>query len=116
MKRRGEIWLVNLEPTIGAEIKKARPAIIISDDRIGKLPLRVVVPLTDWKERFDVAEWLVKIEPDTKNNLDKISAADAFQVRSISELRFVKHLGELPDNKLREIEEALAVVLKIKVY
>ncbi len=36
--KRGEIWLVNLEPTIGAEIKKTRPTIIISSDVIGKLP------------------------------------------------------------------------------
>lgn len=44
---RGEIWRVNLDPTIGAEIRKSRPVVIVGDDRIGKLPLRVIVPLTD---------------------------------------------------------------------
>ena len=37
--QRGEIWLINLDPTIGAEIKKTRPAVIVSDDAIGILPL-----------------------------------------------------------------------------
>ena len=49
--RKGEIWLINLDPTVGAEIRKTRPAVIVSEDAIGVLPLRVIVPLTDWKER-----------------------------------------------------------------
>nr|WP_310487775.1 type II toxin-antitoxin system PemK/MazF family toxin [Chamaesiphon sp. VAR_69_metabat_338] len=43
LPRRGEIWLVNLDPTVGAEIQKTRPAIVISSDYIGKLPLKLVV-------------------------------------------------------------------------
>jgi len=112
---RGEIWRVNLEPTVGAEIRKSRPVIIVGNDRIGKLPLRVIVPVTDWKERYAAAEWLVKIEPDKNNNLDKISAADAFQVRSVSVKRFEKKFGELPSDKLREIENALALVFNIEI-
>lgn len=111
---RGEIWRVNLEPTIGAEIKKSRPVVIVGNDKIGKLPLRVIVPLTDWKERYAAAEWLVKIEPDNINNLDKVSAADAFQVRSISIQRFANKCGKLPNETMLEIEKALAVVLKIQ--
>jgi len=109
---RGEIWRVNLEPTIGAEIRKTRPVVIVGNDRIGKLPLRVIVPLTDWKERYSAAEWLVKIEPDGQNNLDKVSAADAFQVRSVSIQRFDKKIGALSNDKMREIENALAVVFR----
>ena len=45
--RRGEVWLVNLNPTLGAEMSKTRPAIIVNDDTIGTLPLRVIVPITD---------------------------------------------------------------------
>lgn len=52
---RGEIWLVNLEPTIGAEIKKTRPAVIVNDDAIGILPLKVIVPITDWKDHYAAA-------------------------------------------------------------
>jgi mRNA interferase MazF len=45
--RRGEVWLINLDPTVGAEIRKTRPAVIVNDDAIGALPLRVIVPLTE---------------------------------------------------------------------
>jgi mRNA interferase MazF len=47
--RKGEVWLRNLEPTIREEIKKTRPAIIVNENVIGILPLRVIVQLTDWK-------------------------------------------------------------------
>ena len=81
--KRGEIWLISLDPTIGAEIKKTRPAIIVNDDELGKLPLKVIVPITDWKEKFAIAPWMVKIIADESNNLEKISSADCFQIRSI---------------------------------
>jgi len=53
--RRGEIWLINLDPTVGAEIRKTRPAVIVNDDEVGILPLKVVVPVTEWKDRYAVA-------------------------------------------------------------
>jgi mRNA interferase MazF len=53
--RRGEIWLINLDPTVGAEIRKTRPAVIVNDDAVGILPLKVIVPITDWKDRYAVA-------------------------------------------------------------
>jgi len=62
--RRGEVWLINLDPTVGSEIKKTRPAIIVSDDAIGLLPLKVVVPVTEWKDRYAVAPWMVKMLPE----------------------------------------------------
>ncbi|MBU0732774.1 MAG: type II toxin-antitoxin system PemK/MazF family toxin, partial [Proteobacteria bacterium] len=43
---RGEVWLINLDPTLGSEIKKTRPAVIVNDDAIGILPLKVIVPIT----------------------------------------------------------------------
>ncbi len=91
--KQGEIWLINLEPTIGAEIRKIRPAIVVNDNNLGKLPLKIIVPLTDWKDRYNVATWMVKINPDAKNGLEKESTADYFQVRSLSQNRFVKRLG-----------------------
>jgi len=48
-----------LNPTVGAEIKKKRPAVIINDDEIGILPLKVIVPITEWKDRFQGAIWMV---------------------------------------------------------
>jgi len=62
--RRGEVWLINLDPTVGSEIKKTRPAVIVNDDAIGILPLRVIVPITAWQERYAVAPWMVRLEPD----------------------------------------------------
>lgn len=111
--RRGEVWLINLDPTVGAEIKKTRPAVIVNDDAVGALPLRVIVPLTEWKERFAVAPWLVRVEPDAENALEKASAADAFQVRSVSQQRFVRLLGKLPEPAMQAITRALATVLSI---
>ena len=65
--KRGEIWLISLDPTVGAEMQKTRPAIIVNDDALGLLPLRVIVPLTDWKDRYAAAAWMVKLEPDSRN-------------------------------------------------
>lgn len=66
--KQGEIWLLNLEPTIGAEIKKTRPAIIVNDNNLGKLPLKVIVPVTDWKSHYKVAPWMIKLDPTTEIN------------------------------------------------
>ena len=49
--RRGEIWTINLSLTLGAEMQKTRPAVIVNDDEVGILPLKVIVPITDWKDR-----------------------------------------------------------------
>jgi mRNA interferase MazF len=111
---RGEIWLVNLNPTIGAEIQKTRPAVIVNDDELGILPLRVIVPLTDWKEHFAKAAWQVKIETGNSNNLTKTSSADCFQVRSVAQERLIRKIGEISDDKLLEIEKAFVKVLKIR--
>lgn len=111
---RGEVWLINLDPTIGAEIKKTRPAVIVNDDGVGILPLKVIVPITEWRDRYAVALWMVRLEPDSENGLGKPSAADAFQVRSISQARFVRQLGKLPEATMQAITKALAVVLAIE--
>lgn len=112
--RRGEVWLINLDPTVGSEIKKTRPAIIVNDDGVGVLPLRVIVPLTDWKDRYRVAVWMVRIEPTRENGVSKVSAADAFQVRSVAQERFVRQLGKLNDNEMQAVTKALAAVLAVK--
>ena len=51
---RGEVWLIDLQPTIGAEISKTRPAVIVNNNSIGILPLKVIVPLTDWKPWYTI--------------------------------------------------------------
>jgi mRNA interferase MazF len=97
---RGEVWLINLDPTVGAEIKKTRPAVIVNDDAVGILPLKVIVPITEWKDHYAVAPWLVRLEPNAENGLDKPSTADAFQVRSVAQERFVRRLGKLSDTAM----------------
>lgn len=111
---RGDVWLINLDPTVGAEIKKTRPAVIVNDDGVGILPLRIIVPITDWKDRYEVAPWLVRLDPDKANGLAKPSAADAFQIRSVSQKRFVRQLGKVSDEVMQEISLALATVLAIE--
>lgn len=110
---RGEIWLVNLDPTVGKEISKTRPCIIVNDNAIGILPLKVIVPITDWKERFAIRAWMVKVEPNTQNSLMKVSAVDTFQIRSVSETRLIKQLGKLSDTQMQLVSQALAIVLSI---
>ena len=110
---RGEVWLLNLDPTIGAEIRKTRPGIIVNDNAIGTLPLKIIVPLTDWKNRYEIAPWMVKIEGNERNGLLKDFAADTFQVRSISEVRFIRKIGAVSDIELDRISKALTVVLAI---
>lgn len=112
--KRSEIWLISLDPTIGAEIKKTRPAIIVNDDELGLLPLRVIVPLTDWKDKYSIASWMVKVESNDSTNLTKTSSADCFQVRSVSKNRFIKKIGKIDEATTKQIEKSLAAVLSIK--
>jgi mRNA interferase MazF len=70
---RGEIWLVNLNPTIGAEISKT-----------GRLPIRLVAPITDWKDYFSGNIWHVRLEPDPENGLTKTSTVDALQLPGLT--------------------------------
>ena len=112
--KRGEIWLISLDPTVGAEIKKTRPAVIVNSDALGKLPLSIIVPITDWKDHYSVAPWMVQIKPTTSNGLSKSSSADCFQVRSVSQTRFVRKLGVLRLDQLKQIVAGLSAVLELR--
>ena len=112
--RRSEVWLINLDPTVGAEIRKTRPAIIVNEDAMGILPLKIIVPITEWKDKYSQAPWMVRIEPDGDNGLRKLSAADVFQVRSIAEERCVRRTGHVSDTVIKRIADALAIVLCIE--
>ena len=109
--KQSEIWEINLSPTVGTEIKKKRPAVIINDDSIGVLPLRVIVPITQWKDKFSGAIWMIRIEPDSQNRLSKLSAIDTFQIRSISTARFIKKVGLISPDILSEIKTAVKAVI-----
>ena len=106
--KRGEIWRVDLEPVRGAEIRKTRPAIVVSSNAVGKLPLRIVVPFTEWKDRYQQADWMVKVEVSKENGLSKTSAADAFQTRSLDTGRFTEKMGVVSDISINEVIAAIA--------
>jgi mRNA interferase MazF len=109
---RGEVWMINLDPTIGAEIKKTRPVVIVSSDAVGILPLRVIVPLTEWKDRYLNSHWMVPIEPSKKNGLSKKSAVDTFQIRSVSIARFINKVGKVEQPDLEAIVRAIGLVIE----
>jgi mRNA interferase MazF len=108
---KGEIWLINLDPTVGAEIKKSRPAVIVSVNEVGVLPLRIIVPITEWKTHYSQAPWLIQIKPNRQNGLDKTSAADTFQIRSLSIERFILAIGKVEDETLMAILDGIKIVI-----
>lgn len=110
MISRGEIWDVEFTGK-GDEIQKIRPCVVVSSDLIGKLNLRVVVPITGWKDEFSSHLWFVKLTPGKQNGLSKPSAADAFQVKSISVDRFVSRRGAVAAAELEDIVAAIALVV-----
>ena len=94
--KRGEVWLVRFDPSAGAAIRKVRLAVVVNLDAIGgRLPLRIVVPVTDSKSDFGNLSWFVFLPAASENGLSKDSGADAFQLKSVSETRFVRKLGEV---------------------
>jgi mRNA interferase MazF len=94
---------------VGAEIRKLRPAVIANVDSIGRLPLRIVVPLTDWQPSFSALPWFVPIRSLRSTGLAKRSGADAFQVKSVSENRFVRRIGTVSKVQMDEIASAIAL-------
>ena len=113
--RRGEVWQVDFDPSVGAEMRKLRTAVVISVDAVGRLPLRIVVPITGWRQEYSDYPWFVHLPPTAANGLTKESGADAFQVKSVSEGRFKKRLGSLPDDLLDEIAAAIALCVGLRL-
>jgi mRNA interferase MazF len=100
---------VQFDPSVGAEMRKVRPAVVASLDSIGRLPLRIVVPLTDWQTPFAQLPWFVPVAASAQSGLIKDSGADAFQVKSLSENRFVRRIGRVSDQQMEAIASAVAL-------
>lgn len=109
---RGDIWLVNLDPTVGAEIRKTRPVVVVSADAVGVLPIKLVAPLTEWKDYLAQNVWHVKVAPDSMNRLTKVSAVDTLQLRGVDTQRFVQKLGSVSPAVMRSIVLAIAAVIE----
>lgn len=110
----GEIWEVEFFPNVGSEIGKKRPALVVSHDLIGKLPLKTIVPITGFSSSFSAFPWMIKVLPNKDNGLSKVSAIDCFQVRSFSIKRFIKKIGILDSDMLLEIHSTILKTLNPK--
>lgn len=109
---RGEIWLVNFDPTVGTEIKKKRPAVVVSSNAVGVLPIKLIAPITDWQGRFKNNIWQIKVAPDVTNGLKKISAIDTLQLRGVDTQRFIKKIGRLSASLMDDVAAAIASVVE----
>jgi len=105
--KRCEVWWVNFDPSIGGEIKKKRPAVIISNDASNKFLNRVqVVPLTSRTERIYPSEAVVVFQGEERK-------AMADQLATVSKARLFRRAGILSQEDMHKIEEAIKVQLDI---
>lgn len=109
--KRGEVWLVNFDPQVGAEIQKARPALVISANEHTRMPVRIIVPFTDWKEAYAHHYTKVYFASNSRNGLTKESAADAFQIKCAAVARFIsgQPLGRLSVQELEDVCIAIRI-------
>jgi len=108
--QRGEIWNLDFDPQVGAEITKVRPALVL-DHGHPTLTLRVVVPITGWQPTYAHNQTKVNIKPTAANGLEKESAADAYQVKSADLSRFKNKRGSLPLATVDEVASAVANII-----
>ncbi|MCC6612381.1 MAG: type II toxin-antitoxin system PemK/MazF family toxin [Anaerolineae bacterium] len=106
---RGDVWAVRFDPSEGDEIRKVRPAVVMTTRGAGRMRLQIVVPITGWQPQFERYFWMVRLDPTPENGLDKPSAADSFQVKSISLNRFQERWGSLTDDQVKEIAAGIAL-------
>lgn len=108
--RRGDVWIVSLDPAIGHEIQKTRPAVIVTNNTYNRHNWVVlVVPLT----AHDKAEYdQVLIQPP-EGGLSKKSVTLPDQLRAVDRGRLVRRLGRLKPKTMLELNDSLRIVLDL---
>ncbi|WP_322510974.1 type II toxin-antitoxin system PemK/MazF family toxin [Chloroflexus sp.] len=103
--RRGEIWQADLGDG------GLTPVIIVSTNALERLPIRLVVPLRPWEDRFADLIWIQRLEGRWPTQLSKPHAADLLQLRSIEVSRLRKPIGRVPALTMDNIAAAIALVV-----
>ena len=110
----GEIFWVNLDPTIGDEIKKRRPVVVLNGGHDKHLKLAIVVPVTAWSSYWEKNPFFVSLGPNKKSGLKKKSVVDCFQIRAVSHNGFAEKIGELSNDEIDQIKRSITLILDIE--
>ena len=114
--RRGEIYLTTLDPTIGREIKKTRPALIIQNDISNEHGgTTIVAPITS-TVRTPLSPVHVLLSADPRTGLSVPSVALLNQIRTVDRRRLVKLLGAIDAPTMEQADEAIAVSLGLAAF
>ena len=109
--RRGEIYLTALDPTLGREIQKTRPALIIQNDISNRLSdVTIVAPITS-TVRFPLNPVHILIPADPSTGLGVTSVALLNQIRAVDRIRLIKRLGAVDSETLERVDEAIKISL-----
>jgi mRNA interferase MazF len=111
---RGEVWSIRFDPSEGDEIRKIRPAVVMTVAGAGRIRLHIVVPITAWHPEFADHFWMTQILPKPTNGLSKESGADAFQVKSVSVNKFQRKLGVLSEEEIENVALAISLCIGYK--
>jgi mRNA interferase MazF len=108
--KRGEIYLVRFDPTVGHEIQKTRPAVIIQNDVSNQYsPITIVAAISSQFSSPPFPREII-LEPD-ESGLPKRSAVIANRIRSVDRQRLEKRMGKLTPASMRRVDEALKISL-----